>query len=148
MHRSLKWSLRLIPGLKHCLRFQFASFVLHVQYILLFHFTTLTISGRSLGKRSGYGAALLVGRSRDRFPVVTGFFSDISPSDRTMALGSTQPLVKMSTRSIPGGKGGRCVRLTTSPPLRAECHEIWEPTPPGTLWATPGLLRDSFTLPF
>ena len=60
-----------------------------------------------------------------------------------MALGSTQPLVKMSTRNIPGGKGGRCVRLTTSPPPRAECHEIWEPKPPGTLWATPGLLRDS-----
>jgi hypothetical protein len=61
-----------------------------------------------------------------------------------MALGSTQPLVEMSTRNIPGGKGGRYVRLT-SPPLRAECHEIWEPKPPGTLWATPGLLRDSFT---
>jgi len=23
--------------------------------------------------------------------------------------------------------------------------EIWEPKPPGALWATPGLLRDSFT---
>jgi hypothetical protein len=57
-----------------------------------------------------------------------------------MALGSTQPLVKMST----GGKGGRCVRLTTLP----ECHEIWEPKPPGTLWATPGLLRDFFTFTF
>ena len=44
---------------------------------------------------------------------VTGFFSDIFPSDKTMALGSTQPVVKMSTRNIPGGKGGRCVRLTT-----------------------------------
>ena len=75
---------------------------------------------------------------------VTGFFSDIFPSDRTMALESTQPLVKMSTRNIPGGKGGRCVRLT-SPPSRAECHEIWKPKPPGTLWATMGLLRDSFT---
>ena len=31
-----------------------------------------------------------------------------------MALGSTQPLTEMSTRSIfCGGKGGRCVRLTT-----------------------------------
>ena len=76
---------------------------------------------------------------------VTGFFSDIFPSDRTMILGLTQPLVKMSTRNIPGGKGGQCVRLTTSPPSHAECHEIWEPKPPGTLWATPGLLRDSST---
>ena len=76
---------------------------------------------------------------------VTGFFIDIFPSDRTMALGSTQPLVKMSTRNSPGGKGGRCVRLTTSPTSCAECHEIWEPKPPGTLWATPGLLRDCFT---
>ena len=62
-----------------------------------------------------------------------------------MALGSIQLLVKMSTRNIPRGKGGRCVRLT-SPPSRAECHDIWEPKAPGTLWATPGLLRDSFTL--
>jgi hypothetical protein len=30
-----------------------------------------------------------------------------------MALGSTQPLGQMSTRDVPGGKGGRCVRLTT-----------------------------------
>jgi hypothetical protein len=30
-----------------------------------------------------------------------------------MALGTTQTLVKMSTRDIPGGKGGRCVRLTS-----------------------------------
>jgi len=33
-----------------------------------------------------------------------------------------------------GGKGGRCVRLT-SPPSCAECHTIWEPQPPGTLRA-------------
>jgi hypothetical protein len=78
-------------------------------------------------------------------PDSAGFFNDISPSDSTMALGSTQPLVKMSIRNIPGRKGGRCARLTTSPPSRAECHEIWEPKPPGTLWATPGLLWDSFT---
>ena len=61
-------------------------------------------------------------------------------------LGSTQPLVKMSTRNIPGSKDGRCVRLTTSPLPCAECHEIWEPKPPGTLWAKPDLLRDCFTI--
>ena len=33
-----------------------------------------------------------------------------------MALGSTQPLTEMSTRSISWGKGGRCLRLTTLPP--------------------------------
>jgi len=33
-----------------------------------------------------------------------------------MALGSTQPLTDMSTRSISWGKGGRCVRLSTLPP--------------------------------
>ena len=39
-----------------------------------------------------------------------------NPSDRTMALGSTQPLTEMSTRRISWGKCGRCVRLTTLPP--------------------------------
>ena len=34
-----------------------------------------------------------------------------------------------------GGKGGRCVGLTTLLPSCAECHEIWEPQPPGTLRA-------------
>ena len=34
---------------------------------------------------------------------VTGFFIDKNPSDRTMALGSTQPLAQMSTRSISWG---------------------------------------------
>jgi hypothetical protein len=51
----------------------------------------------------------------------------------------------MSVRYIPEGKGAWCVRMTTSPPLRAECYEIWKPKPPGTLWATPGPLGDSFT---
>jgi hypothetical protein len=32
-----------------------------------------------------------------------------------MALGSAWPLIEMSTRKLPGGKGGWRVRLTTSP---------------------------------
>jgi hypothetical protein len=32
-----------------------------------------------------------------------------------------------------GGKGHRCVGLATLPPSCADCLEIWEPLPPGTL---------------
>ena len=38
-----------------------------------------------------------------------------------------------------GSKSGRCVGLTTLPPSCAECLEILEPQPPGTLGACPGL---------
>jgi hypothetical protein len=34
---------------------------------------------------------------------VVEFFIDINPSDRTVALGSTQPLTEVSTRSISWG---------------------------------------------
>jgi hypothetical protein len=47
---------------------------------------------------------------------VSGLFDLPNPSSCTMALGSTQPLTKMNTRNLPGVNGGRCVRLTTSPP--------------------------------
>jgi len=56
-----------------------------------------------------------------------------------MALGSTQPLTEMSTRNVSWGKGGRSVGLTTLPPSCADCLEMWEPQPPGTLKACPGL---------
>jgi hypothetical protein len=46
---------------------------------------------------------------------------------------------------FPGGKGGRWVGLTTLPPSRIYCLEIWEPQPPGTLWACPGLQWDCFS---
>ena len=46
-----------------------------------------------------------------------GIFHWHNPSGRNMALGSTQPLSEMNIRHISlGGKGGRCVRLTTLPP--------------------------------
>jgi hypothetical protein len=38
-----------------------------------------------------------------------------------------------------GGKGGRCVGLTTLPPSSADCLEIWKPKPRGTLRACPSL---------
>jgi hypothetical protein len=49
-------------------------------------------------------------------PDEVDFFNLPNPSSRTMALGSTQPLREMSTRNLPGVKGGRRVRLTTLPP--------------------------------
>jgi len=55
-----------------------------------------------------------------------------------MALGLTHPLTEM------GGKGGRCVGLTL-PPSCADCLEIWEPQPPGTLRACNGIV---FTSPY
>jgi len=48
---------------------------------------------------------------------------------------------------FPGGKGGRCVRMTTLPPSCADCHEIWKPQPPGTFRACAGLYRNCITLP-
>ena len=38
-----------------------------------------------------------------------------------------------------GGKGGRRIGLTALAPSCADCLEIWEPEPPGTLRACPGI---------
>jgi len=66
-----------------------------------------------------HAAALLVGRSRDRFPVVSlGIFSVVPPTE-PCALRSTQRL-KVSTRDFSWGKGGQCVWLTTYHPCSAE----------------------------
>ena len=42
--------------------------------------------------------------------------------------------------------GDRCVGLPKLPPSCADCHEIWELQPPGSLRVCPGLYRDCFTL--
>ena len=62
--------------------------------------------------------------------------------------GRLSPYWKWVPGAFPGGKGGRYAGLTTSTPSCAESHEIWEPKPTGTLWATPGLIRDCFTFTF
>jgi hypothetical protein len=57
---------------------------------------------------------------------VIWFFNWPNPSSRTMALGSTQPL--MSTRNLPGGKGQLAHKVTTSLPsvsrLSSECGSL------------------------
>jgi len=72
------------------------------------------------------------------------FFVDNNSSGRPMALGLTEFLTEKSTRNISWGKGGWCIGLTTLPPSCADCLEIWEPQPPGTLRTSPGLYRDDF----
>jgi hypothetical protein len=67
---------------------------------------------------------------------VIGTFHWHNPSDRTMVLGSTQPLTEMSTRSLPGGKGGRCVGLTTLP---SSCAVVKKSGNLNFPWATLGL---------
>ena len=66
-----------------------------------------------------------------------------------MALGSTQPLTEVITRNISwggGGKGGQYVWLTTFPPLFADCIEIWDPQPSGTLCASNRPVQELFYL--
>jgi hypothetical protein len=45
----------------------------------------------------------------------TRFFILSDPSSHIMALGLTQPLTEMTTRNLPGVKGGQHVNLTSQP---------------------------------
>jgi hypothetical protein len=49
-------------------------------------------------------------RSPVRVPDEVDFFNLPNPSSSTVALGSTQPLTKVSTRNLPGGKKGSARR--------------------------------------
>jgi hypothetical protein len=67
-----------------------------------------------------------------------------------MALGSTQPLIEMSTRNLPWDKERPARKADT---LTAICEPIilkmWEPRRLTTLWASMVCYRDNFTfLPF
>jgi len=72
---------------------------------------------------------------------VTGIFYLHNPA-ALWPWGLTQPLTEISTRNVSwggGGKGSRCVGLTTLSPSCADCLEIEERQPAGTLRACPGL---------
>jgi len=76
---------------------------------------------------------------------VIGIFRWRNPSGRIGGLGSTQPTTEISTRNISRGKGGRCLGLANLPPSCADCLEVWEPQPTGTVGVSPGLYRNFFT---
>jgi hypothetical protein len=58
------------------------------------------------------------------FPMTSLNFSNFANSSSlTMALGSTQPLTEMRTRNLPGGKGGRRIKLTILPSSVRYCLE-------------------------
>jgi hypothetical protein len=110
--------------------------LLHVSVCYIYHV-------RALGWCSGWGAALLVGRSRDRFLVVSLDFSVTYSFRPYHGPGvDSAPSENEYQEHFLGVKaaGAWCWRLHR---LHVpNIMEIWEPKPPGTLWATPGLLRD------
>jgi hypothetical protein len=77
---------------------------------------------------------------------VTGIFHLYNPSDRTMTLGLTQVSNRNEYHECfmggGGGKGGRCVGLTTLPPSCADGLEVWGAS---TSWKPQGLSRDCFS---
>ena len=89
---------------------------------------------------------LLVGRSRDRFPVVSLDFS-VTYSFRPYH-GRGVDSAHSENEYQEHFLGVKPVDAWGWQPHHLHVPnvmEIWEPKPPGTLWATPGLLRDCFT---
>jgi len=55
----------------------------------------------------------------------------------------------MTLRSTqPQGKGGRFLGMTTLALSCADCHELWESQPAGSLRVCPGLHSNCFTFTF
>jgi hypothetical protein len=66
-------------------------------------------------------------------------------SSRTMALGSTQLLIEMSTRNLPGGQGlpeRKADNLT--PICKPNSEKMRKPQRLAILWASMACCRDSF----
>jgi hypothetical protein len=79
--------------------FQIVFFMLYLQCGLMFFTCKMQMPGTAVAQWLRYCATNqnVAGLIPDG---VMEFFIDINPSDRTMALGLTQPLTEMSTRSI------------------------------------------------
>jgi len=77
---------------------------------------------------------------------VIGIIHWRNPSAYTMALGVNSASNRSKYQEyFLGNKVGRCVGLTALPPSCDDCLVKWEPQPPGTLRACPGLYRNCCT---
>jgi hypothetical protein len=82
------------------------------------------------------------GRTPVRVPDDVDIFNLPNPSNRIMALASTQPLTEMSTRNLPGGK-----ERTTLPPSVSRMSENVAASTSRNPKGLHSLYRDSFTVP-
>jgi hypothetical protein len=63
-----------------------------------------------------------------------------------MALGSTQPVTKMSTKNLPSGKERPARKADNFTDMcETTVYNMWEPRRLTTLWASTACYRDSFT---
>jgi hypothetical protein len=125
--------------------------VLHLSILLQLVLEFIFICLPSIWARGsvvGWGTMLKAGRSPVRVPDDLDFFNLPNPSSRTMALGSTQPLTKISTRDLPGRKSSRLVGLTNLPPSVSRMSENVVASTSRNPKNLHGLYRDKFTLPF
>jgi hypothetical protein len=87
---------------------------------------------------------LQAGFSRGLVPAEVDFFKLHNPSSRTMALRSTQPLTKMSTRNLPGGKKRPARRANNLTPSTSRMSENVGASTSRTPKGFHGLYKDNF----
>jgi hypothetical protein len=90
---------------------------------------------------------LQAGRSPVRVPDEVNFFNLPTPSNRTMVLGSTQPLTEMNTRNFPGCKKRPVSRADKLPPSMSRMSENVGALTSRKPMGLHGLYRKIFTLP-
>ena len=112
-------------------------------YILLCfpsHFLTALTENRACSGTIGWGTALQAGRlgfdsrwCHWNFSLTQSFQPHYGPGVKSASNRNEYHEYFL------GGKGGRCIGLTTLPPWCANCLETWQPQPPGTLRACTGI---------
>jgi len=94
-----------------------------------------------------WGTVLQARMSWVQFPLVSlEFFIDIILLATLWLWGRSASNRNEYQEYFLGGESNHCIGLRALPLSGAVCLEIWEPQPPGTLSACPGLCRDCITL--